>query len=888
MAQLAAAGKATAPAAPASEPSPSTPSTTAHDEAKTPASLPVPVPPSNSQQKPQNSGDQTTQPSTSSSSELSAAPAVAAATASGQSSDLKKKQQEEYTQRLNQLQNGSSGSNTAADAADTASTGTPASAASTPSTEAKTSENPASSNAKTAAEAVPAGAAMDRALRAQDEARRLQFALAQQQVQQYQAMTKQLEAQSGIAMTPCSTIGGAGSSVAGLAKTSEDLQKLRQEQLARLQQNVQRQAAMAAQAVQKRSNEEWLRSKLLLEQEHLRLVRMQEQQVKQAGKGNTVTTATATSIADSLLAQQQQVIRQQQLLRDMLQKQQKQQQAQLQLQMQLQKTGDKTVAKPVAASTAAESQEKAYTTATTTAAYYANKRRLRTSFDMDLEALAKACIRVANSRTDCEMRQALDKMTSWLTRCTELQLLEIAQRDYRDSLAHRRPLLVQQDRWPLDLQVKSEHVTQKIVQMLGAFLLREKTKTAQQQAAAKAAAAASSAVAIAAAASSAVPTTVAPAVRIPEKRDTAEIELEYAEVKALLQAKQVETNQKAKAKRDAAKMEAAKAVTVDPTTAAMLAATYKRPLQVDIPGSVKKPRTDSYAMPTTSYRPPATSVPAISPRVAQKFYDLDLTTRTCTDSEDKMYLPPKIISKIMYRALPGAHDEEDPAGSSAGVVIKREEQTKHKTAAPAVSPSHSVHDQESSSSQDTLSISDDAVTFMQECVTEFLLYFTSEARDRSVMENRRTKKGVGLSISGENVVEGMENLGFTSYARVLAGYNEKVKASQDAAARKKMERKRLVQQKALEQARAAAAATIAANAAKMAAAGRTAASPHPYMRIASPLARPGAGTNVATSSRPLASTSVATAAVTSTAKPAPVTSTTPKASAPAAPTSTTK
>ncbi|KAE9034225.1 hypothetical protein PR002_g8245 [Phytophthora rubi] len=924
MAQPAAAGKATAPAAPASEPSPSTPFATAHDEAKTPASLPVPVPPSNSQQKPQNGGDKTTQPSTSSSSELSAAPAAAAATASGQSSDLKKKQQEEYTQRLNQLQNGSSGSNTAADAADTASTGTPASAASTPSTEAKTSENPASSNAKTAAEAVPAGAAMDRALRAQDEARRLQFALAQQQVQQYQAMTKQLEAQSGIAMTPCSTIGGAGSSVAGLAKTSEDLQKLRQEQLARLQQNVQRQAAMAAQAVQKRSNEEWLRSKLLLEQEHLRLVRMQEQQVKQAGKGNTVTTATATSIADSLLAQQQQVIRQQQLLRNMLQKQQKQQQAQLQLQMQLQKTGDKTVAKPVAASTAAESQEKAYTTATTTAAYYANKRRLRTSFDMDLEALAKACIRVANSRTDCEMRQALDKMMSWLTRCTELQLLEIAQRDYRDSLAHRRPLLVQQDRWPLDLQVKSEHVTQKIVQMLGAFLLREKTKTAQQQAAAKAAAAASSAVAIAAAASSAVPTTVAagtvtsasttptsnstltatstgvsattaitttilaPAVRIPEKRDTAEIELEYAEVKALLQAKQVETNQKAKAKRDAAKMEAAKAVTVDPTTAAMLAATYKRPLQVDIPGSVKKPRTDSYAMPTTSYRPPATSVPAISPRVAQKFYDLDLTTRTCTDSEDKMYLPPKIISKIMYRALPGAHDEEDPAGSSAGVVIKREEQTKHKTAAPAVSPSHSVHDQESSSSQDTLSISDDAVTFMQECVTEFLLYFTSEARDRSVMENRRTKKGVGLSISGENVVEGMENLGFTSYARVLAGYNEKVKASQDAAARKKMERKRLVQQKALEQARAAAAATIAANAAKMAAAGRTAASPHPYMRIASPLARPGAGTNVATSSRPLASTSVATAAVTSTAKPAPVTSTTPKASAPAAPTSTTK
>ncbi|KAG6623401.1 histone-fold-containing protein [Phytophthora cinnamomi] len=389
----------------------------------------------------------------------------------------------------------------------------------------------------------------------------------------------------------------------------------------------------------------------------------------------------------------------------------------------------------------------------------------------------------------------------------------------------------------------------------------------------------------------------------------ATVEREYAEVKALLLAKQLETNQKAKAKRDAAKLEAAKAVgfvTTDLTTTAMLTATYKRPLQVDIPGSVKKPRTDSYAMPTSTYQPSTASGPPISPRVAQKFYDLDLATRTTTDSDDKMYLPPKVISKIMYRALPGVHDEDAAAATSAGVAFKREDQAKSKTATPAVSPSHSVHDHETSSSQDTISISDDAVTFMQECVTEFLLYFTSEARDRSIMENRRTKKGVGLSIAGEDVVESMENLGFTSYARVLAGYNEKVKASQDAAARMKIERKKLVQQKALEQARAAAAATIAANAAKMAAAGRTVGSPHSYVKIgpaASPLARPVAGTNVATPSRPIASTSAATAAastasnvvqpprvVTPTAKPAPAASTTtPKpAAASAAPTSTTK
>ncbi|OWY90696.1 hypothetical protein PHMEG_00041059, partial [Phytophthora megakarya] len=195
-------------------------------------------------------------------------------------------------------------------------------------------------------------------------------------------MTKQLEAQSGITMTPCSTIGSSNStlttSVAGLAKTSEDLQKLRTEQLSRMQHKVQHQAAMAAQAVQKRTNDEWLRNKMLMEQEQLRVLRLHEQQLKQTAppKGNTVTTATATSIADTLLAQQQQVIRQQQMLRDMLEKQQKQQQAQLQLQKQLQK-GDKpvtTVNSPYS---------------TTASSNYAAKKKYKTSFDTELEALAR-------------------------------------------------------------------------------------------------------------------------------------------------------------------------------------------------------------------------------------------------------------------------------------------------------------------------------------------------------------------------------------------------------------------------------------------------------------------------------------------------------------------
>ncbi|KAG7383740.1 hypothetical protein PHYPSEUDO_003355 [Phytophthora pseudosyringae] len=858
MAQPAAARKASASAAPAAQPATSTPSTRAPDDVKTQAHPPVPAPSSISKKKSPNVAATAAQPSA------------------------------------------------------------PSSAAPAGSTDATPSANAAESAAKSGADA----SSVTSALLAQEEARRLQFALAQQQVQQYQAMTKQLEAQSGIAMTPSSTIGSSTSStsattatatsVAGLAKTSEDLQQLRQEQLARLQQNVQRQAAMAAQAVQKRSNEDWLRNKLLLEQEHLRLLRLHELQLQQPGKGSSVTTATATSIADSLLAQKQQVVRQQQLLRDMLQKQQKQQQAQLQLQMQLQNGGDKgatTAATAATTTTTARTPGRPYATAASPS-YSVKKRKLKTAFDMELEALARVCIRVANARTDFEMRQALDKLTSWLHRCTELLLLQIAQRDYRDSMAHRRPVLIQQNRWPLDLQVKSEFITQKIVQMLGAFLIRENTKAAQHEAALRAAAAASTAVATAAAATttttgasaiaSTTPATGTPAAASsttantasapataptvpastpatqpttilapPVKRDVALIESEYAEMKAQLQAKQLEINQKAKAKRDAAKLDvsnAAGVVSSSAVTAAMLAASYKRPLQVEIPGSVKKPRTDAYGTPsatmTTGYRPTTTSVPPISPRVAQQFYDLDLSTRTSTETEDKMYLPPKIVSKIMYRALPGDHEQE---AAHTGAAIRREEPAKGRTPSPAVSPAHSS--QEHESSQDSISISDDAVTLMQECVTEFLLYFTSEARDLSSMQNRRTKKGVGLSISGSNVVESMGNLGFTSYARVLAGYDEKVKASQDAAARKKMERKRLVQQQAMQKAAAAAAANMAANAAKAAAMVKSAISPHPYANVGikpafpSPLARPGVG------ARPIATASTITRAA-PTAKPA--------------------
>ncbi|TDH67512.1 hypothetical protein CCR75_008597 [Bremia lactucae] len=609
----------------------------------------------------------------------------------------------------------------------------------------------------------------------QEEVRKMQqLALAQQPVQQFQAMTQELEAPSRFAMKPSSTISSSPTiitpSVVGLVKTTNDLPKHQSEQLTKLQQNAPRQA----QSVQPQSNEEWLRNKFLLEQEKPMLLKLQTQQQD----GHSGNTATATLIADKLLTQQQQVLRQQQLFRSMLQKQQDQQKAQLHFKMQLQKGGN-TVPPLMPRITG----KKSTTTATTT--YYSmKKRKLKSAVDMELELLAKVCIRVASARTDCEMRQALDKMASWLHRCPKVILLQIAERDYRDSIAYRRPMLMQQNRWPLDLQVKSEWITQKIESLLAVSLLREQKKDAREKTVKKEATVNSAVGTFAVARHNELKGVFATTIKsaaletIPLSTNKATVEREYAEVKAQLQSRQIEMNQKAKAKRDAAKLEASNVVD-SAATAAMAGTCYKRPLQFQGSDSFQKSPISSIQTVTTSvtsmYRPPSTTtIPPISPQVAQHLYDLDLSPRATSEPDDKMYLPSRIVSKIMYNALPRA---SDPRGASQNIQSAQG------------CNAQEDHD----SFQDSITISDDAVTFMQECVTEFLLYFTSEARDVSVLQNRKTKKGIGLSISGTHIVESMDNLGLTSYAQVLSKYNEKVKEFQEAAARRKIERKKMTQ-----------------------------------------------------------------------------------------------
>lgn len=60
-------------------------------------------------------------------------------------------------------------------------------------------------------------------------------------------------------------------------------------------------------------------------------------------------------------------------------------------------------------------------------------------------------------------------------------------------------------------------------------------------------------------------------------------------------------------------------------------------------------------------------------------------------------------------------------------------------------------------------IAKDAKETVQECVSEFISFVTSEAWDRCLQEKRKT-------ISGEDIIWAMENLGFDNYVQLLKLY----------------------------------------------------------------------------------------------------------------------
>ncbi|CCF57272.1 hypothetical protein KAFR_0C02790 [Kazachstania africana CBS 2517] len=71
----------------------------------------------------------------------------------------------------------------------------------------------------------------------------------------------------------------------------------------------------------------------------------------------------------------------------------------------------------------------------------------------------------------------------------------------------------------------------------------------------------------------------------------------------------------------------------------------------------------------------------------------------------------------------------------------------------------------------TAKVSKDAKECMQECVSEFISFVTSEASDRCAADKRKT-------INGEDILVSLHALGFENYAEVLKIYLAKYRQQQ--------------------------------------------------------------------------------------------------------------
>jgi len=71
---------------------------------------------------------------------------------------------------------------------------------------------------------------------------------------------------------------------------------------------------------------------------------------------------------------------------------------------------------------------------------------------------------------------------------------------------------------------------------------------------------------------------------------------------------------------------------------------------------------------------------------------------------------------------------------------------------------------------DNAKIAKDAKECVQECVTEFIAFITSEASEKCHQEKRKT-------VNGEDILFAMTSLGFENYAEVLKIYLAKYRQS---------------------------------------------------------------------------------------------------------------
>lgn len=599
--------------------------------------------------------------------------------------------------------------------------------------------------------------------KSQREAENSPRQLEQQQMLEFQRALRDLEQQE--AATQAQTAAPASSSSVHempTVRAYEDYQRLRQEQLQRLQQYqlhaaaaVRQQqlgtnpSAVAAASPPVASGDDQLRQQLVLEQERLRTLQLREQQQQQQRMYAQASMAGATT---------EQLVRQQQQHMLYLQQQQQQQRAAI-----------ANLSKPAPAPSPPAPQA-APAPSTKPAPPKKRKKASPSPAESQMETLVRVFYSINMAKNDVDMRSGMDKMTAWVHRCSDAGLLRLAQRDFREIVVRKRSVLMQTMQWPSDLQVKFDYIQQKIIQVL---LTAHKTIPMHL-------------ISTSSTAHGAEGTTSAAGSNGNQDSEGIRVaarEHAYAALKAQMMTMHQE--QSATSSPASTKTPTTAAPKKRPMTDGAGKKKEKKPRQALTCQTGSAPNSVSGAKPLQPQPAPA-PVPtptAVSPRVAQQTYDVDLSIRSCTinpdENDDKFYFPMRNIAKVMQRALV----EEVPASrkSPASVLVDGGNDKERP-------PAEKLSEKALKSLNPPIKIDDDAVALVQECTTEFLLYLTSEARDFVALDKKKS------SITGTSLVQGLDNLGLPTYARVLGCFNDKIKKLQDAIAQKKLEKKMLAKQ----------------------------------------------------------------------------------------------
>lgn len=376
----------------------------------------------------------------------------------------------------------------------------------------------------------------------------------------------------------------------------------------------------------------------------------------------------------------------------------------------------------------------------------------------EIESLAHVCCQLALARTREDMNEAINRMSIWSKRSSDIALIKLALREFQLLLHTKQKIFSEIS--SKELNVKWEHAMGRlkylILQHAGHANIDPKvgkeplnqSLTYLNEAKRHAFEALKSKLL------SDCTNTAAPKSAL--NLITTDLPIENTQINQQLAKKQNQS------------------LSQQPNAPALLQKPHHVAIRSDVQEEPKKSKSANTALST--WKPSSNLYPnqhhpdrnvatvGISTPNMEKLYDVDLSSRSCkyaVEAEDRFYFPIKSISKIMRRAfdLTGARNDTQEHNPPSRKKLK-----------PCTETS-------------SINFDADAVTLMQECVTEFILYLTGEAAGHAAMNKLR------VNINGADVIDGMKNLGFTSYANVLSVLNEKLKQHQDDVSRKKLERK---------------------------------------------------------------------------------------------------